>query len=113
MRTLSISILKRQPQRNKIKRLKDEGGVCVEDQEGLGRVVKEYFQNLYSESLKYFGPVIEVVQPRICDDDDNRFLTTTLSLEELKGDLFDMFPNKSPRPNGCNPRFRLLLIKPL
>ncbi|KAG5127179.1 hypothetical protein JHK82_028014 [Glycine max] len=37
-----------------------------------------------------FGPVIEVVQPRICDDDDNRFLTTTLSLEELKGDLFDM-----------------------
>lgn len=98
--------------RNKIKRLTDDGGVCVEDQEGLCRGVKEYFQNLYFASLNDFGPVIEVVQPRICDD-DNRVLTTTLSLEELKGDLFDMFPNKSPRPNGCNPRFRLLLIKPL
>lgn len=84
----------------------------MEDQEGLCRGVKEYFQNLYFASLNDFGPVIEVVQPRICDD-DNRVLTTTLSLEELKGDLFDMFPNKSPRPNGCNPRFRLLLIKPL
>lgn len=93
--------------RNRIVRLQDRDGYWVESAPKIERVATQYFQELFTTS----GPRNQETAFRFITE---KFYTTTnLSLtkdpseEEIRESLFDINPDKAPRPDGMTSRLIL------
>jgi hypothetical protein len=90
--------------RKKVTHLVDEAGTEVHTQEDLCEVAKHYFDTLFKNNSGIHEPVLNLIQPRMTED-DNHLLMAPLTKIEFQQALFQMHPDKSPGPDGFNPAF--------
>lgn len=72
----------------------NEVQIKIRDQDGLCKVLKRYFDNLFAATTGSYAPVLNMVHPVITKT-DNMLLTTPILKEELYEDLIQMHPDKS------------------
>ncbi|XP_031121072.1 uncharacterized protein LOC116024317 [Ipomoea triloba] len=94
----------RRRRRNRITCLRDSAGVLVSEECQMGRVMIDYFVELFSAEGGDARPVLECLESRITAE-QNEFLLRTVTAEEVKGAVFAMHPDKSPGPDGLSPAF--------
>lgn len=90
--------------RNWIRRLKNDDGVWVTDENAIRNLATDYFNNLYSSSNSLATEMVANM-PECVNEDDNLLLTAPFTMVEFKDALFQMQPDKAPGPDGFNPRF--------
>ncbi|GAU43908.1 hypothetical protein TSUD_88810 [Trifolium subterraneum] len=90
--------------KKKVTKLVADNGTEAHTQEELCEVAKSYFDNLFKPRDGDHDPVLNLIQPRVTDD-DNFFLTAPITKVEIQQALFQMHPDKSPGPDGFNPAF--------
>jgi hypothetical protein len=91
--------------RNLVKRLKDEGGNWIEDEDGLAAHINSYFGNLFSKGVD--EPSMEVtnkVTPRVTAE-MNAVLNAHYTREEVKKAMFNIGDLKAPGPDGLHAIF--------
>ncbi|CAH9122687.1 unnamed protein product, partial [Cuscuta epithymum] len=81
-----------------------EGGRWERDREALGRMVEDYFINVFSSVQGDRDYVLRCVSRKI-EDHHNLELLRTIRAEEVKEAVFSMYPDKSPGPDGMSPGF--------
>ncbi|XP_024171787.1 uncharacterized protein LOC112177760 [Rosa chinensis] len=92
---------------NTIQGLYDEDGNWVEDNDGMERVVTSYFTTIFTASdvdMEAITMTIEAIQPSVTQE-MNVQLCAPYTSEEVKRALFQMYPTKSPGPDGMPPLF--------
>lgn len=70
----------------------------------MGAVMTKYFSTLFTSEEGCARPVLECLDGRI-NDEQNEILLRPILTEEVKGALFSMHPDKSPGPDGLSPAF--------
>ncbi|GAU10125.1 hypothetical protein TSUD_418540, partial [Trifolium subterraneum] len=90
--------------KNKVTKLIADNGTEAHTQEELCEVAKSYFDTLFKPRDGDHDPVLNLIQPRVTDD-DNLVLTAPITKVEIQQALFQMHPDKSPGPDGFNPAF--------
>jgi hypothetical protein len=86
--------------KNAIMSLKDEHGVAQEEPLEIEQIVVNYFSQIYmSTNPQNFGSIMEVVK-RSVTSEMNVGLTQEFKAEEVVLALHQMYPTKSPGPNG-------------
>jgi hypothetical protein len=88
----------------KVTKLHNDQGVTVTTQTDLCELAKGYFDVLFAPKVGLHEPVLKLV-PACIAMEDNNYLTTPITKEELRKALFQMNPDKSPGPDGFNPTF--------
>ena len=95
-------------QRNKhnlILGLQDEAGVWVEEEEVLGKVVEDYFQDMFTSSnSSQFDEILVGLQPVITVE-MSAFLSRDYQAEEVLLAFKQMAPLTAPGPDGMSPIF--------
>ncbi|KAK9940827.1 hypothetical protein M0R45_017468 [Rubus argutus] len=92
---------------NKVEGLFDENGVWREDDLGMEEVVTTYFQKMFSAGSvdqMCVDATLAAIQPCVTDS-MNQLLCAPYSAEEVRVALFQMYPTKSPGPDGMPPLF--------
>lgn len=89
---------------NKISFLFNNEGERIEDQDGMCKIVREYFSTLFSREennhmAENVGGHITVTTKQ------NNKLTEDFSFEEFTTAVKQMHPDKASRPDGLNPAF--------
>uniref|UniRef100_A0A803NLH2 Reverse transcriptase n=1 Tax=Cannabis sativa TaxID=3483 RepID=A0A803NLH2_CANSA len=84
---------------NLITKLQDSNGIWTSWEDGLDRIMVEYFNDLFTTSGTASIDVISCIQPSITAL-QNIELLRPVSEEEVKSALFQMHPDKSPGPDG-------------
>ena len=83
----------------------DPHGVWHEDDHELGEIVVSYYADLfYSNRPTEFTELLNVMQPKVLDD-MNRMLNMPFQDFEVYSALKQMYPLKSPGPDGMSPLF--------
>ncbi|GAU30519.1 hypothetical protein TSUD_65290 [Trifolium subterraneum] len=90
--------------KKKVTKLIADDGTEAHTQEELCEVAKSYFDTLFKPRDGDQDPVLNLIQPRVTDD-DNVVLTAPITKVEIQQALFQMHPDKSPGPDGFNPAF--------
>ncbi|GAU22843.1 hypothetical protein TSUD_282100 [Trifolium subterraneum] len=90
--------------KKKVTKLIVDNGTEAHTQEELCEVAKSYFDTLFKPRDGDHDPVLNLIQPRVTDD-DNFVLTAPITKVEIQQVLFQMHPDKSPGPDGFNPAF--------
>lgn len=93
--------------KNKLFGLFDEYGNWHEDDHGLEYVVTSYFQKMFSAislDLEALEKTLGAIQPCVTDS-MNQSLCAPYTFEEVRVALFQMYPTKSPGPDGMAPLF--------
>ncbi|GAU26741.1 hypothetical protein TSUD_317390 [Trifolium subterraneum] len=90
--------------KKKVTKLIADNGTEAHKQEELCEVAKSYFDTLFKPRDGDHDPVLNLIQPRVTDD-DNLVLTAPITKVEIQQALFQMHPDKSPGPDGFNPAF--------
>ncbi|GAU34295.1 hypothetical protein TSUD_20010 [Trifolium subterraneum] len=90
--------------KKKATKLIADNGTEAHTQEELCEVAKSYFDTLFKPRDGDHDPVLNLIQPRVTDD-DNLILTAPITKVEIQQALFQMHPEKSPGPDGFNPAF--------
>ncbi|GAU26994.1 hypothetical protein TSUD_290460 [Trifolium subterraneum] len=90
--------------KKKVTKLIADNGTEAHTQEELCEVAKSYFDTLFKPRDGDHDPVLNLIQPRVTDD-DNFILTAPITKVEIQQALFQMHPDKSPGPDGFNPAF--------
>jgi len=90
--------------KNWIRELKDERGELVTDEEGKGRIVVDYFGNLFTACVGNYEPVLACLDKRVTEA-HNVSLLREITSTEVRDALFAMHPDKSPGPDGLSPGF--------
>ncbi|GAU35032.1 hypothetical protein TSUD_103550 [Trifolium subterraneum] len=90
--------------KKKVTKLVVDNGTEAHTQEELCGVAKSYFDILFKPRDGDHDPVLNLIQPRVTDD-DNFVLTAPITKVEIHQALFQMHPDKSPGPDGFNPTF--------
>ncbi|GAU33856.1 hypothetical protein TSUD_66430 [Trifolium subterraneum] len=90
--------------KKKVTKLVADNGTEAHSQEELCEVAKSYFDNLFKPRDGDHDPVLNLIHPRVTDD-DNFFLTAPITKVEIQQALFQMHPDKSPGPDEFNPAF--------
>uniref|UniRef100_A0A803Q0P4 Reverse transcriptase domain-containing protein n=1 Tax=Cannabis sativa TaxID=3483 RepID=A0A803Q0P4_CANSA len=89
---------------NLITKLQDSNGVWTSWDDGLDRVMVDYFMDLFTASGTNSLDVINCIHPNITAPQNVEFLRPVTE-EEVKAALFQMHPDKSPDPNGMTSCF--------
>ncbi|XP_062099715.1 uncharacterized protein LOC133805549 [Humulus lupulus] len=89
---------------NQLTSLKNDHGMWVDWDNGLGNVIVDYFRNIFSASTTDWDRVTECV-PESITEEINLELLAPVEEGEAKEALFQMHPDKSPGPDGFNPGF--------
>jgi hypothetical protein len=95
---------------NSIWQLKDQDGKKEHTFEGMAKIGKKFFQDLYkAENKATIEEVIRMVQyfPGFTSEEDNRMLMEKVTIEELKDVMKRFQKDKSPRPDGWTIEFFL------
>ena len=92
-------------QQNTISRLKDANGIWQDEEETMGNILVEYFQELFTSA----GPTVsdemlEAIQPKVTDR-MNEVLMQDFRAAEVEKALKQMHPLKAPGPDGMPPLF--------
>ena len=91
--------------KNKISRLRRPDGVEVEDPEELSVLTRDFFHGLYgSEGTNGMDVILNTVPNKVTSQMNDE-LTKPYTDEEVKIGLFQMFPTKSPGPDGYPAHF--------
>ncbi|GAU36186.1 hypothetical protein TSUD_274640 [Trifolium subterraneum] len=90
--------------KKKVTKLIADNGTEAHTQEELCEVAKSYFDILFKPRDGDHDPVLNLIQPRVTDD-DNFVLTAPITKVEIQQALFQMHPDKSPGPDGFYPAF--------
>jgi hypothetical protein len=91
--------------KNRIKHLINPNGEITEDVEEMKSMATNFYQNLYtSEGTSNMHKVLNTV-PRKVTASMNEHLMVEYTNEEIKNDLFQMFPTKAPGPDGFPAHF--------
>jgi hypothetical protein len=93
---------------NTIWHLKDQDGNQENTFEGMSRIGKKYFQELFrAENQATIEEVVRMAQyfPRFANDEDNRMLMEEVTIEELKEVMRSFQKDKSPGPDGWTIEF--------
>ncbi|GAU25945.1 hypothetical protein TSUD_16830 [Trifolium subterraneum] len=90
--------------KKKVTKLIADNGTEAHTQEELCEVAKSYFDTLFKPRDGDHDSVLNLIQPRVTDD-DNLVLTAPITKVEIQQALFQMHPDKSPGPDGFNPAF--------
>ncbi|XP_062028872.1 uncharacterized protein LOC133744858 [Rosa rugosa] len=93
--------------KNSIPGLYDEQGQWCDDDDGMEKVVTNYFTKMFTASnidLEAVETTLAAIQPCVTHG-MNEKLCASYSQEEVKNALFQMYPTKSPGPDGMPPIF--------
>ncbi|GAU48097.1 hypothetical protein TSUD_238360 [Trifolium subterraneum] len=90
--------------KKKVTKLIVDNGTETHTQEEFCEVTKSYFDALFKPRDGDHDPVLNLIKPRVTDD-DNVVLTAPITKVEIQQALFQMHPDKSPGPDGFNPAF--------
>uniref|UniRef100_A0A803QSW0 Reverse transcriptase domain-containing protein n=1 Tax=Cannabis sativa TaxID=3483 RepID=A0A803QSW0_CANSA len=82
----------------------DQGGRWVTWESGLQDVIKGYFQDLFHSSGIELGATLNGIRPTKTDEQNESLLLPVVE-DEVRRALFQMHPDKSPRPDGMNSAF--------
>jgi hypothetical protein len=88
----------------RIEKLVNVENSTVTTQPELCKVALNYFNNLFKANSTVQEPILELVTPKITQEENDRLLLP-ITKEELKEALFQMHPDKAPGPDGFNPAF--------
>uniref|UniRef100_A0A2N9HXB0 Reverse transcriptase domain-containing protein n=1 Tax=Fagus sylvatica TaxID=28930 RepID=A0A2N9HXB0_FAGSY len=91
--------------RNQICFLKNETGRWVQGAEAIGNCFVSSFSTLFELSNSPFPDELCNLLEPVISDDDNSYLCSVPSDEEIKETLFSMSSHKSPGPDGFSPLF--------
>ncbi|KAG7616431.1 Endonuclease/exonuclease/phosphatase [Arabidopsis thaliana x Arabidopsis arenosa] len=90
---------------NKFSIIEGNDGFPQFEEDGILRVITDYFQNLFTSQDGERAELIkEAIQPRISAE-TNLYLTAQPSDEEIKGACFSIHPDKAPGPDGFSACF--------
>lgn len=95
---------KERKRKNVIRGLYDRDGMWVSEVRGLGSIIVSYFKQLFSFVQGDKEEVLRCVTKRVTDE-QNMALTAEVKRDEVWVVVFDMFPDKSPGPDGMSPGF--------
>lgn len=70
----------------------------------MGFIATDYFSTLFAAENGVMESVLDLVQPLV-NDGGNSLLVAPFTLEEFRCAVFQMYPDKSPGPDGFNPAF--------
>ncbi|XP_062006063.1 uncharacterized protein LOC133723263 [Rosa rugosa] len=93
--------------KNSIPGLYDEQGQWCDDDDGMEKVVTDYFTKMFTASnidLDAVATTLAAIQPCVTHG-MNEKLCASYSQEEVNDALFQMYPTKSPGPDGMPPIF--------
>lgn len=91
--------------RNAICGLEEEDGTWTTDRQRIQELVVQYFHSLFSTIRPTsFQEIISCVSSRV-GRLDNDSLITLVAEAEIENAIFQMYPTKSPSPNGFNAGF--------
>lgn len=90
---------------NTISEIKEDNDIH-KDFEYIKKAAFLHFQSLYSEDkdLNQYSNLLDVV-PSVKSQQTKETLEAKITQDEVKKSLFDMDPNKAPRPDGFSTRF--------
>ncbi|GAU48756.1 hypothetical protein TSUD_185510 [Trifolium subterraneum] len=97
-------LIQEEGKKKKVTKLIADNGTEAHTQEELCEVATSYFDTLFKPRDGDHYPILNLIQPRVTDD-DNLVLTAPITKVEIQQALFQMHPDKSPRPDGFNPAF--------
>ncbi|XP_061999168.1 uncharacterized protein LOC133716477 [Rosa rugosa] len=93
--------------KNTICGLYNADGEWCEDDEGMEKVITDYFDSMFTASdidVEAMETTLNAIQPCVTPT-MNEQLCAQYSYEEVKSALFQMYPTKSPGPDGMPPLF--------
>ncbi|XP_024155771.1 uncharacterized protein LOC112163728 [Rosa chinensis] len=93
--------------KNMLQGLYDDEGQWFEDDAGIENVVTSYFSKMFQASEIDYEAVhttLEAIQPSVSEE-MNAQLCAPCTIEEVRRALFQMYPTKSPGPDGMPPLF--------
>jgi hypothetical protein len=86
--------------KNQVSGLQDEHGLWKMEAGEIERIVESYFTNIFTSSNPpNFGSILDVVETTVTAD-MNTQLSQTFQAEEVTQALHQMYPTKSPGPDG-------------
>jgi hypothetical protein len=92
-------------QKNKVSRLAKPDGSITEDAAEMGEMTRNFYNNLYeSEGVQNMEVVLDTV-PIKFSSDMKMLLLKEFTAQEVKDALYQMFPTKSPGPDGFPAHF--------
>ncbi|GAU50179.1 hypothetical protein TSUD_408720, partial [Trifolium subterraneum] len=97
-------LIQEESKKKNVTKLIADNGTEAHTQEELCEVAKSYFDTLFKPRVGDHDPVLNLIQPRVTDN-DNFVLTAPITKVEIQQALFQMHPDKSPGPDGFNPAF--------
>ncbi|XP_061993303.1 uncharacterized protein LOC133711154 [Rosa rugosa] len=93
--------------KNVIHGLYDENGVWRDDDKGMEQIVTSYFTQMFTASpidMEAMHHTLEAIQPCVLEEMNSQ-LCRNYTEEEIREALFQMYPTKSPGPDGMPPLF--------
>lgn len=89
---------------NHIQRLKNDNGEWISWDGGLQELIKDYYQQLFTEGLNQGDEAVNCVSTNITAVHNN-ILLEPVTDDEVKQAIFSMHPDKAPGPDGMTPAF--------
>lgn len=86
-------------------KLKTPAGLWIDNEQDVAQVISGFYDNLFSASeIKELNLVLSYVHPSVSEE-QNDWLVSCMSREELKQAIFHLGATKAPGPDGFNGNF--------